>query len=73
MKIKELIEALSLFPQEREVIMARDPEGNGYSPLSDIDRCLYLPETSYSGEIFDEQDKTEFEDAVPAIVLWPIN
>ena len=34
--------------------MSKDAEGNGYSPLAgDYDNCTYLPETTYSGDIYD--------------------
>ena len=37
MKIKELIEILSKMEPERDVILQRYPEGNGYSPIVEVD------------------------------------
>ena len=37
MKIEELIKILSGMAPERDVILQRDPEGNGYSPIKGAD------------------------------------
>ena len=43
MKVRELIEALKGVNGEMEVILQKDPEGNGYSPLADADsECIYV-------------------------------
>lgn len=36
MTVKELIEALSKEDPSRIIVMSRDAEGNGYSPLADL-------------------------------------
>jgi hypothetical protein len=54
MTVKDLIEALSSMPPDAQVILQKDGEGNGYSPLADAnDNCVYTPDTTWSGEIFD--------------------
>jgi hypothetical protein len=75
MKIRELIEMLQEFDQELEVIMSNDEEGNGYSPLSDVTEQTYVPDTSFSGDIYDidSEEDYEGEDGVPSVVLWPTN
>lgn len=36
-----------------ELIMQKDAEGNGYSPLSGIDfDVVYVPESTWSGEVY---------------------
>lgn len=40
MKVKELIEFLKKQPQDAEVLLSSDEEGNTYSPC-DIERCGY--------------------------------
>jgi hypothetical protein len=56
MKVKELIERLKLENPEAIVICQRDPEGNGYSPLDDVDGDStgilqgYVPVTTWYGE-----------------------
>jgi hypothetical protein len=36
MKAKELIDALSLYPEDTEIYMSRDDEGNGYMPVYEL-------------------------------------
>lgn len=86
MKVKELIEQLRKCDPESIVILQKDSEGNGYSPIAgvDSDDLKYVKETSYSGEVkyskltremeeagYSEEDlATDGEDCV---VLFPIN
>ena len=37
MNVKELRESLAELPDDMEVVLQKDPEGNGYSPLSGAD------------------------------------
>jgi len=47
MKVKELIEELKKADQESEVIIQKDSDGNGYSPLSTVDiNAVYVPHTT---------------------------
>jgi len=58
MKIKELLELLKEQDPETEVVMSRDAEGNGYSPLAVLDTCFYQAESTWHGEIrniYDEE------------------
>ena len=86
MKVKELIEELKKVDPEREVIMAKDDEGNGFSPLADFSQDLYVPHSTWSGEIhieelteelkkygYTEEDMYNGNDGVKALVLWPVN
>lgn len=56
MTLKELRTAIAAIPAEFDdcpVILQKDSEGNGYSPLSEIDfQCCYVAENSYSGNAF---------------------
>jgi len=52
MKIKELIEQLQEANPESEVIMAKDSEGNYYTPLSGFWEGAYVPESTYSGKVY---------------------
>lgn len=55
------------------VIIAKDIEGNEYSPLADTETMVYEEETSWSGECYpDDEDETP-EDAVLCFTLWPVN
>jgi len=54
MKVKKLIEELQKLDPTMDVIMQRDSEGNGYSPLADVyANCVYFPDSTSSGEVVD--------------------
>ncbi len=69
--VRELIDALAKLDQDRVVILQKDSEGNGYSPLGGFDSARYLPDSTYSGEVFSEEDGGDL--AVRCVVLFPIN
>lgn len=83
MTVGELIEQLKLKNPERVVVMSKDGEGNGFSPLADVENASYEADTTWSGEIGLEELTPELqkqgyseEDVVngePCIVLWPTN
>lgn len=52
MTVAELIEALKKLPPDSQVILQKDAEGNGYSPLADVDGdAIYKPETMWYGSV----------------------
>jgi len=67
--------------------MSKDAEGNGYSPLSGVWPGWYEADSTYSGEIKDNEDDFDhgdhegwastyeeyLGDAVPVVVLGPVN
>lgn len=54
MTVKELIEELRTMPQDAQVILQKDSEGNGYSPLAVVDGdAVYIADTTYSGDVYD--------------------
>lgn len=67
MKVKDLIAWLSCENPELEVIMQKDAEGNGYSPLSNVDLGRYLADTTWFGE------RSEDDSGVLAVFLVPVN
>lgn len=85
--VKELIEELKQLPEDALIVMSKDSEGNRYSPLSGIDISLYVADSTWSGDIYlteltdelraqgySEEDLYDGDDdAVTAVVLWPIN
>lgn len=84
MKVKDLIELLKQEDPEALVICQRDPEGNGYSPLSSLYEFGYVAENTWSGyaklreltpelieEGFTEEDVDE--DSEKAVFLVPVN
>lgn len=70
MTVKQLKERLAELPDDFEVIMQSDAEGNSYSPLSGLEGCRYEEETTWSGEVVHPDDQ---EGPNNAVVLWPIN
>ena len=53
MTVADLKDALNLLPDDMQVILQKDAEGNGYSPLSVADiNSFYVPESDYAGEVF---------------------
>lgn len=53
MTVKKLIERLQALPQDSIVILQKDVEGNGYSPLSMIDHnAVYKADNAWSGDVF---------------------
>ena len=86
MTVGDLIAVLSELPPDTLVVMSRDEEGNGFSPLYEVSPCVYVPNQwndgsfATSGEIeeTDEDDEGEIPSlkmpgAVKAICLWPGN
>lgn len=84
MNIRRLIELLEKEDGDRLVVMAKDSEGNGYSPLSGFWTGKYEADTSHSGEVglealnhTDEEAGYGEEDiligGVKAVILSPIN
>lgn len=75
MTVRELIEFLKTKPQEFNVILSKDAEGNGYSPLADLSEEMYEPISTWSGNVVCEEDiqDEDFEFQLNAIVLHPVN
>lgn len=74
MKVNELIEQLKLLPEDKEVWMSSDPEGNEYRPVSEAqimityDHDEDFPEAEpYFFEPWDEMTDPPEE----VIVIWP--
>ena len=83
MKAHELARILLDGP-DGEVVMQKDAEGNGYSPLSGADPAHYVPDSTYSGEVYAlnwaaedccmiEAEWKEMRAKPKCIVLYPIN
>ena len=72
MKISELIAALKELPQDYDVVMSADAEGNSFSPAAEIGTYMYSPTTTWDGDIINEED-CEGPYQENAVVLWPTN
>lgn len=56
MTVRQLRTWLELLPetaQDMPVILQRDAEGNGYSPLAVAEEALYAAENDWSGEVYE--------------------
>jgi len=69
--VKQLIAKLSKLPPAAIVVVQKDGEGNGYSPLDDLDLGTYRPDSTWSGERIDPSDKGPGDKA--AVFLAPVN
>ena len=93
-ELKALLAGLERLPDDTPVILQKDSEGNGYSPLSGGEPAWYIADSTYSGEVYlmpqdededgdedededgdedEDDDQIDPDDAVPAVVLWPVN
>lgn len=82
----ELIEALKGVPDDTQIIVSSDSEGNHYGPLSGVEtNRIYKAATNWWGHVFSldwtakqadfsEDEWEEFKRTTPrAIVLYPVN
>ena len=81
MKVKELIEELEKLNPEKEVILSKDEEGNGFIPLSAVsDNAVYVSEYNeiWPEELTEEMKKIWYtkedvydgDGGVKSVVLW---
>lgn len=85
MTVKELKDAIANLPDNMEVIVQKDAEGNDFSPLYGVDPdVVYVPESTWSGYIYDikmsaadacfSEEKWEvIKLREKALILYPIN
>ncbi len=85
MKVKELKEYIKNLPDDMEVILQKDSEGNGYSPLSVVDsEARYVPDSTWSGNVFfdewsaedncmDDDEFKEMRKLPQSLILTPVN
>ena len=71
MKIKDLIEKLAEYPEDYDIILSKDEEGNGYISLYCIEEGYFEGEDFYHIEDL----KSEFDGLIPpkcnCITLFP--
>lgn len=86
MKAKDLKKLLENVPDDFIIILQKDGEGNGYSPLSDVgsENLGYVPNSTWSGEVRPLKLTKEYkkagytkedvcEDGEPCIVMYPVS
>lgn len=77
MTVKELKQLIKNLPDETQVILAKDGEGNSFSPLSGGYLGYYFPANTWSGEFISASDEeanqySKVKDC-DAICLDPVN
>lgn len=50
--VGELKAVLADLPDEMKIVMSRDAEGNGHSPIASAEEGMYLAENAWSGEVY---------------------
>jgi hypothetical protein len=85
MTIKELKEVIANLPDEMEVVLQKDSEGNGYSPLGGADPdAVYIAQTTWYGDVYSMEwtaydacmSDEEWEDIKSkprTLILHPVN
>jgi len=84
MNAGELIKYLKGFDPETEIVLQKDSEGNGYSPLAGVDDGYYVPDSTWSGDFYDpsftaddccmdDDEFAEMQNRPRSIVLYPVN
>lgn len=87
MTVARLRDALAPLPDDMPVILQKDAEGNGYSPLAEANQAMYLPESTWAGDVYPTPEDmprlieidpgyAESEppdEAVRALLLGPVN
>lgn len=82
--LRAALAKLDHLPGQTVVVLAKDGEGNGFSPLAEVEDAMYEAETTWSGDRYlteeqrgaedDPDDWSEAPDgAVPAVFLWLTN
>ncbi len=85
MNVKDLKKLINNLPDDMEVIIQKDSEGNGYSPLCGADPdAVYIPDSTYSGEVYSmdwspedacktDEEWAEMKERPRSLILYPIN
>lgn len=74
-RVGVLRSALDGLPDDMLVVLSKDGEGNGFSPLAEVEHeptTGYIAESTWAGEV-PHPDDYEDGDGVPCVVLWPTN
>lgn len=73
MIVRELIQELMAMDEKAVVILQKDAEGNGYSPLAGVTAGKYVEENGWSGNFVGDDDAHEDDDGIEGVVLYPTN
>jgi hypothetical protein len=85
MNVRELKEVIANLPDDMEVVLQKDREGNGYSPLEGADsNAVYIPDSTWSGDVYDmnwtandacmtNEEWEEIKTLPRTLILYPVN
>lgn len=79
MTVKQLIAKLSEMDQSAIVVLRKDGEGNGHSPLEDLVHAIYRADSTWSGDVYpeganeDDYGYTKQKGDKRCVVLVPVN
>lgn len=73
MTVGELLGILQRVPADTPVILGKDAEGNGFSPLNDVEQGFYEAESTYHGEFVRTTPYPLGPEVVLALLLNPVN
>jgi len=71
MTVEEVIKELQKLPPKWTAVMAKDGEGNSFSPVAQVAATMYIPDSTWYGECPHPNDVEDYEEN--AVVLWPTN
>lgn len=79
MKVKKLKSLLKDIPDNAEIVLASDSEGNSFHTLSDIQTGLFLVRDEYDEiSVFDKEDLEDYlseeerdVEKAKCVVFWP--
>jgi hypothetical protein len=78
MNVAQLKEALTNLPDDCLVVLAKDAEGNTFSPVEELSEGLYSPIRSWFGDFIQlenvgDENYFQLPEGIPAVVIWPVN
>ena len=82
MNVKQLKEIIQDLPDNMEIIIQRDPEGNSFTPLDDADpNCIHLQRSNevystlwdHNDAMMEKEEWEEFLQRPKTLVLSPLN
>ena len=71
MNVGELIDELKHLDRESEVILQRDPEGNGYSEVEGADPEAVFVVYDSDVEVYNSSEEELDPDCKPCVVIYP--
>jgi len=48
----ELVDYLAAMPRDMKIVLSKDADGNGYSPLADAEEAMYQADSAWSGDVW---------------------